>query len=113
MEVTAAPDITQSKRESTRKADDEETSRSWRRDSSSPRQRVEGHSRGYSDEYASPRRHRGRRNEYESPDGRYEGTFTIKGLPRPEKREPRRRPEPTNNGDRDCMLKGTLTFKTE
>lgn len=113
MELKASPEDTQKLRENNRRTDEEETPRSWRRVSSLPKLRAERPSRDYSDDYSSPRRHRSRRYKNDSPDGRCEGTFVIKGMPRYERREPRRRPEPTRNNDRDCTLKGTITFDAE
>lgn len=113
MELKSTPEDMEKVRETNRRRDEKETPRSWRRVSSLPRLRAELPSRDYSDDYYSPRRHRGRRDRYDSSDGLCEGTFTIKGFPRPERREPRRRAEPARNIDRDCKLKGTLTFNTE
>lgn len=95
----------------TRNKEKDESPLSWRRVSSLPRQRAERSSRDYSDEHSSSsRRQRGRRERRDSPEGRCEGTFVIKGFPRPEPREPRRRATASRG---DCVVKGTITLNRE
>lgn len=117
MKLESTPEDLEKVKESNRRRDREESPREWRRVSSMPRHRAERYSsRDYSDDdYYNRRSNNGRRrrDRDDNSDGRCEGTFVIKGLPKPERREPRRRDEPQRNIDRDCMVKGTLTFNHE
>lgn len=109
MELKSTPESS----EKSRRGDEEETPRSWRRVSSLPKLRAERPSRDYSDDsYYSPRSRRNCRDRYSRSDGRCEGTFVIKGMPKSERREPRRR-ESSRIGNQDCSVKGTLIFNAD
>ena len=100
-----------------RKKDVGEAEKGWRRVSSLPRMRAEkaAASEDSCSSHSSRNQRRGDRGRRRQPSpegrGRCEGTLIIKGLPMLERKEEKK--SPTESRERECMLRGMLTFSTQ
>lgn len=119
-QVQIKPQDTSKVAESSRKKSADDTGKGWRRVSSLPRMRAEKEASEYSTSSSSysrdsrrrERDHGSRRRPSPDSRGRCEGVLIIKGLPRMDRGDDRRRRSESSR-ERGCTLKGTLRFNAE